>query len=255
MPQTILQPLIVSRRQGWPMCLLLVLFFTLHLAPLGHAQVPTGTISGTANDPTGAVLPGLTVTVTHTEKGLSRTLVTDDEGRYQAPNLAVGSYEVKAELPGFRTLVRSGIRLTVGRHAVVDLLLQIGEIADQVSVVGEAPLLETTSSSFSSLVDERRITELPLLNRDLTRLAYLQPGVALIARRDALPGERGKSTAGMRVFSFVSQPVFLSCVAPVYQDCRCFRYRIQSTTGFADGHARYAGSEGKIALHYPRRQP
>ncbi|MBI4482897.1 MAG: TonB-dependent receptor, partial [Acidobacteria bacterium] len=162
-------------------------FLTLGLLiaspPLVLAQLTTGTLSGTVTDATRAVLPGVTVTVRNADTGLVRTLITDAQGRYEAPNLPVGNYRVSAELAGFRTAIRSGIRLTVGRHAVVDLVLEIGELAEQLTVIGEAPLLETASATVSSLVDERRVTELPLNNRDLTQLAYLQPGVIKVPRR------------------------------------------------------------------------
>ena len=105
-------------------------------APL-IAQV--GTISGRVMDETGAVLPGVTVTITNLERGSIRTLVSGDEGIYRASALTLGSYEIQAELPGFRTAVRSGITLTVGQEAVVDLTLQVGEISERVVVTGEAP--------------------------------------------------------------------------------------------------------------------
>ena len=74
--------------------------------------------------------------VTNADTSLTRTLVTDANGRYTAPDLPPGPYEVKATLPGFSTVVRSGIRLTVGRDAVVDLTLKLGQISDQITVIG-----------------------------------------------------------------------------------------------------------------------
>ena len=141
------------------------------------AQLTTGTVTGVVKDGTGGVVPGVTITVSNVDTGASRTLVTDVQGRYEAPNLPVGNYSVKAELQGFRTTNRSGIALTVGRTAVVDLELAVGAMAEAVTVTGEAALLETTTATVSNLVDEQRVVDLPTINRDLTQLTFLQPGV------------------------------------------------------------------------------
>ena len=162
-------------------CVLLVAI--LFSAPI-IAQSNTGTISGRVMDETGAVLPGVTVTITNLERGSIRTLVSGDEGIYRASALTLGSYEIQAELMGFRTAIRSGITLTVGQEAVVDLTLQVGEISERVVVTGEAALVSTTSSSMSQLVSSRQIQDLPLNGRDYVQLATLQPGV-LVAQTGA----------------------------------------------------------------------
>ncbi|MBI4456389.1 MAG: TonB-dependent receptor [Acidobacteria bacterium] len=141
------------------------------------AQETTATISGLVRDDSGAVLPGVSISVKHLDTGRTRETVTDDEGRYHAPNLAVGNYEVQATLTGFQTAVRSGMKLTVGREAIVDFTLKIGEITEKVTVTGEAPLVETTKSELADLVDEKKIRDLPLNGRSYTQLALLQPGV------------------------------------------------------------------------------
>src|SRR2546429_1398194 len=133
---------------------------------LAVAQVTTGTISGTITDSTGAVVPGVTVNLKSVEKGISRTLGTDEGGRYRAPELALGSYEVTAEAAGFQTVVRSGITLTVGREAVVDFTLQVGTVTDKITVTGEAPLVQTANATVAALVDERAMRE----DRKSTRL-------------------------------------------------------------------------------------
>src|SRR5436853_2021173 len=145
---------------------------------LAVAQVTTGTISGTITDSTGAVVPGVTVSLKSVEKGISRTIKTDEGGRYRAPELALGSYEITAEVAGFETVVRSGITLTVGREAVVDFTLQVGTIADKITVTGEAPLVQTANATVAALVDERAMRELPLNGRSFADLTSIQPGVA-----------------------------------------------------------------------------
>ena len=156
----------------------LVLLVMLLMAPAGAwAQLTTGTITGVVKDSSGGFVPGVTVVVQNVETGAARTIVTGVDGRYEAPNLPVGNYAVKAELTGFQTTNRSGINLTVGRTAVVDLELKVGNMTEAVEVKGEAALLETTSATVSNLVDAKRVVELPLINRDLTQLTFLQPGV------------------------------------------------------------------------------
>ena len=140
----------------------------------------TGDVLGTVSDTTGAVLPGVEVTVTHVDTGISRTIISDDEGRYQVSNLSLGYYEITGSLPGFQTAVRDGIEITIGRRAVVNLTLNVGEISERVTVTGEAPLVETTSGSLGAIVDRRSVMELPLNGRDLTDLLTLQPGTVLV---------------------------------------------------------------------------
>jgi len=164
---------------GWVRSSALIIF--LIWASLGTAQLDTGTISGTVSDQSGGAIPGAAITIRNVETGVARNLVTNAAGRYEAAALPVGSYEVRTSLAGFQTLVRSGITLTVGRNAVVDMTLQVGEVAQAITVAGEASFVETTTATVSNLVDERRVSQIPLNNRDLTQLAFLQPGVLKMA--------------------------------------------------------------------------
>lgn len=120
------------------------------------------------------------VTVRNVDTGATRLLTSDAGGRYTAPELPLGNYEVQAQQTGFQTEVRSGIELTVGREAVVNLALKVGQVSDKVTITGEAPLVESTTSAMSSLVDERTIRDLPLNGRSYDRLALLQPGVVTL---------------------------------------------------------------------------
>ena len=139
-------------------------------------QMTNANISGTVKDDTGAVLPGSSVVVRNLDTGAVREVVTGDMGTYRAPNLSLGNYEVRAELVGFKTEVRRGIVLTVGRQAVVDFSLQVGEITEEVVVTGEAPLVETQNSTLSGLVEGKQIMDLPLNGRSLDQLIALQAG-------------------------------------------------------------------------------
>src|SRR5712692_9812558 len=154
-----------------------VLLIGVILGGLVSAQVSTGTISGVVQDPSGAAIPGAMVTVRNVDTGTARTLTTDAGGRYTAPDLTLGNYEVTAQQSGFQTEVRSGITLTVGRQEVINLALKVGQLSDKVTITAEAPLVESTTSAMSSLVDARSIRDLPLNGRSYDRLALLQPGV------------------------------------------------------------------------------
>src|SRR6266446_2575483 len=96
-------------------------------------------ISGFVRDTSGAVIPGVTVTAKQTESGLTRTVITNENGDYRMPSLPVGAYEVTAEILGFKPLVRSGINLSVAQEIVLNLTLEVGTTAEQVTVTGEAP--------------------------------------------------------------------------------------------------------------------
>ena len=162
----------------------LALSLFLLCAAVAAAQLTTGTISGTVTDQSGGSAPGVSITITNTETGISRTTTSGPTGRYNAPSLPLGNYEVRATLPGFQTSVRSGIQLTVGRNAVVNHILQVGEVTQAVTVTGEAALVETTTATVSNLVTEEQVLDLPLNNRDLVALTYLQPGVLKVPQSD-----------------------------------------------------------------------
>src|SRR5215471_16814792 len=141
-----------------------------------HAQGATATISGTVLDPTGAAIPGASITVKNLGTAFTQTVVSDDQGRYLAPDLPIGEYEVQGSLAGFQTMVRRGITLTVGSRPVVDLQLPIGQTGETVSVTGELSQVETTTSSVSSLVNQVQMRELPLNGRNFEQLILLAPG-------------------------------------------------------------------------------
>jgi carboxypeptidase family protein/TonB-dependent receptor-like protein len=164
-----------------PVLLIGVIFGALAVS----AQVTSGTISGVVQDPSGALIAGARVTVRNVDTGAARTVTSDAEGRYIAPVLPLGNYEVRGQQAGFQTEIRSGITLTVGREEVVNLTLRVGEQTQSVTVTAEAPLVETTTSAMSSLVDDRTIRDLPLNGRSYDQLAMLQPGVVTVGAGQA----------------------------------------------------------------------
>ena len=144
---------------------------------IAAAQGTTGSISGFITDDTNAALPGATVTVREVDTDQKRVIVTDAAGRYRAQALSPGRYEILVELQGFRPARMSEIQLTVGQDASANLQLKVGGIDEQVTVTGEAALVNMRQSSVAALVDEKQIRELPLNGRDFSQLTLLQPGV------------------------------------------------------------------------------
>jgi hypothetical protein len=140
------------------------------------AQVTTGTILGTVKDQSAAVLPQVSITVTNVGTGISRSAITGSRGEYRIPALSVGAYEVQAELVGFQSSLHRGITLSVGREAVIDFTLQVGSVAEQVTVTGEAPLLEITTATVSGVVSTQQIRDIPLNARSFIDLIPLQTG-------------------------------------------------------------------------------
>ncbi|MCH8267799.1 MAG: TonB-dependent receptor [Acidobacteria bacterium] len=163
---------------------------------MAQLQLTRGTISGAVTDQSGAAVPGAAITVKNVDTGVTRVLETGAVGKYEAPSLPPGNYEVRASLAGFQTTIRSGITLTVGRTAAVDLVLQVGEVAQVVTVTGEVTFVETNTATVSQRVDEQQVVDLPLNNRDLTQLIFLQPGVIRIPK-----GEFGFRSGMGDVFS------------------------------------------------------
>src|SRR5437016_5336666 len=145
---------------------------------LSFAQTSTATILGTVKDISGALVPGVSITVRHTESGLTRSLVSGERGAYTVPLLPVGAYEITTTMPGFKQQVRSGINLVVGQEAVVDLTLEVGAAAEQVTVTEEAPLVNTTTSSTSGVITEQQVKDLPLNGRSFDQLITLNVGVS-----------------------------------------------------------------------------
>ena len=152
---------------------LLVLFCVICGSQLVLAQVTTATITGTIRDETGAVVPGVSVDIRNVDTGTSRAATSDAAGRYRAPQLSLGTYEVQTELQGFRTEIRSGITLTVGAEAVVDFVMTVGAVTERITVTGEASLVETSGAAVSGLVGEREMGDLPLNGRSFDQLLIL----------------------------------------------------------------------------------
>jgi hypothetical protein len=163
--------------------LLSVCIFTIGLLFLSSSpllsQGNAGRISGTITDQTSGAVGGATVTVTDTQRGVTRTLTTDEAGVYLAPNLTPGNYSIKVESKGFKTIERQNVTLEIAQDIRVDLVLQPGEQNQTITVTESLPLVETTNASLGGTITNQTINELPLNGRNYQNLLSLRPGVQI----------------------------------------------------------------------------
>jgi hypothetical protein len=140
------------------------------------AQTIRGSVTGTVTDSTGAAVPGVTVTVTNTATGLSDSAVTNHEGSYTFPLLSPGSYDLVVEQSGFKKYRRGGIVVQIAQTTRVDIPLQVGDVAEAVEVIGESPLVRSTTAELGYVVEMKQIQALPLNGRLFEQLVTLTPG-------------------------------------------------------------------------------
>src|SRR5215831_11937434 len=141
------------------------------------AQTFRGGISGRVTDATGAVLPGVTVTVTNDATAVSRTTVTSTTGDFSVPDLPLGTSTIEATLQGFQT-VRTKVEVSVSQIASVELKMGLSQVAETINVTASTLLLDTVSTALSNVVRPKEVQDLPLNGRDFTRMLQLSPGVA-----------------------------------------------------------------------------
>ena len=149
----------------------------LFISIAAHAQVTTSTLVGLVRDASNAVIPGATVVATHEGTGVSREGVTDANGEFVFSALPAGPYTVKIELTGFKALENRGMQLGAGQTVRQTFALEVGAMAETVTVAGEAPLIETAASLQSDSLGSQEVRELPVNRRNLTNLMSLTAGV------------------------------------------------------------------------------
>ena len=147
---------------------------------VAFAQVGTGSISGTVTDSSGGVVAGASISVKNTQTGVVTPVTANEQGRYVAPDLVVGTYDVQAQMKGFQTQVHSGVVLAVGSNTVVDFSLPVGQVSETVTVEGATSQVNTTSAEISALVAPSQMEDLPLNGRDFEQLILLAPGVQTV---------------------------------------------------------------------------
>ena len=173
-------------------CITRILPLLLTLSLLALAQGPSGEITGTVKDSSGAVMPGASVLLTNAATGAKRTVASNAAGVYGFPALPPGTYTVTVEHVGFQKHTRSDIQLQVQQSARLDFALVIGQVAETVEVTGGAPLLATENSTVGQVIENKRIVELPLNGRNYLQLTALSPGVTI----NSAPSGGGTSFQG-----------------------------------------------------------
>src|SRR5262249_23160281 len=150
---------------------------------------------GSVFDQTQAVVVGAAVTITDTQRGLTRNLTSNDAGEYVATNLLAGTYTVKVSAPGFRIVERRNVPLEVATDARVDFVLQPGDTQQTVTITEEAPLVDSTSAVLGGTLTNQTINEMPLNGRNFMNLLQLRPGVMIMPGG----GKWSQTTNGLRV--------------------------------------------------------
>lgn len=156
---------------------LLVLFAFVICASAAHAQSVRATILGTITDASGASVPKATVTARQTATGLTRVETTSDSGEYSIQQLPVGLYNITVEQPGFKKSERTNIELRVDDKLRIDIKLDVGQTSETVAVEASTPIINTDSSTMGNVVENKKVTELPLNGRNVLQLNLLVPGV------------------------------------------------------------------------------
>ncbi|MGC2793723.1 MAG: carboxypeptidase-like regulatory domain-containing protein, partial [Candidatus Sulfotelmatobacter sp.] len=177
----------------------LLLLAAIAIPAVSSAQDATGRIFGAVYDQQAAVIAAAQITVTNTATQVVRTAVTDDEGRFQVLALPIGSYKVKAEHAGFRTVISTEQKLLINQALRIDIKMEVGAASQTVDVGAEAAAVETVNPTLGQSITGRTLTNMPLNGRDALDLALLQPGVT--ESNDDNAGAGNYSIAGGRTDS------------------------------------------------------
>ena len=228
--------------------ILATLLFALFIASPALAQI--GQINGAITDKTGAVIPGATVKAVETATGLSRDTVTGSDGRYVFTALRPTSYDLTAELAGFQSSLRKGLLLQANENLTVNFVLELGNLAETITVAGVSPTVDTTSSAISEVVDSKRIVELPLNGRDAATLSTLVPGMVLTSvdreSGKTIPGALRMSTNGTESRQVSFRLDGTSHVDPYYQQNQPFPFP-DALQEFSIQTSNYSAAQGNSA--------
>jgi hypothetical protein len=170
----------------------------LVLLAVPRAYAQTASLTGTVTDSIGAVLPGATITITQVQTNFSRTFTTDERGDYRVSLLPPGRYRIEAALPGFKTAIKENIVLSVDDLLRVDFTLPVGEVTEKLLVETTTPIVQSETSSVGTVIDNRKVVELPLNGRQFESLAQLVPGTVSAAPGSSLSFRGGFNAAGAR---------------------------------------------------------
>jgi len=232
----------LSRKTG-----LVLAFLALTLFLSGakvSAQTTLVTLEGTVTDEQGTPLPGATVAAKNTGTGYTKSATTKEDGRFILSGLVAGPYECEVTIPGFATEIRKGLTFAVGARATIDFVLKQTAIAEEVVITAQSPMVETTKSEISGVVDRLKIDSLPLLDRDFSALTLIKAGVAAeggAVRSNAQPyGSEDILTDGVSNEWVGTNEVNMSVPADAIQEFRVMTNQYEAEYGNASGMVRSA---------------
>ena len=178
-------------------CFAFSLLLIALLPVVGLAQRATSGLNGVVTDSSGAVVPKVTVTLTSESERYVRTTVSDSAGVYVFSDLTPGVYNISAQAPSFKKVVVTGIRLFVGHDVVQNLMLELGTVTQQVSVIATAPLLRQNTAEVGTVIEGKALTDIPLNGRSFTQLNFLLPGVSTDKNNGSPSGGNQLNAANM----------------------------------------------------------
>ena len=157
--------------------LVLVVGTILLSSSTATAQVSSGKVLGVVTDNSGGVLPGASIVLRNLGTGVTRETVSNDRGQYEVPGVQPGRYQIDAEVSGFRRVSHGPIVIQVNQETRLDIVLQLGEVAETITVQGTGTVVQTTTATIGKVVEEKQIVALPLTDRNFASLGLLTPGV------------------------------------------------------------------------------
>jgi hypothetical protein len=176
-----------------------LLSLALAAPAMAQSTAANGSIEGTISDASGGVLPGVTVTVYNVDTGTERSVVSNEHGLFRAPLLPLGTYRVVAELQGFKKFEQSGIKLSVGQTAVVNVTMGVGTVNETITVLADSPLLDTARIDIGHTLTDQEVHNLPLVARNPYNFALAQPGVTGIENVEFGVPRLAANGAAMRI--------------------------------------------------------
>jgi hypothetical protein len=220
-----------------------------------HVAAQTASLTGVVTDPSGLVVPAVKITATQVQTSLSFSTNGDETGHYLLPNLPIGLFTVTAETAGFKRFTQTGVELTVDLRALLNVKLEVGDMAERIEVAGEASRVDVQTATIQDLVDSRHVLDLPINGRDVYQLAKLVPGTGSsgLNINGGRAGQRS-TTANVRLDGAMNVEQNLLTVLPSPSPDAVQEFTIQTSVpsakyGYAAGVIEIATKSGTNQLH------
>src|ERR1051325_10413610 len=167
------------RQKGSSLAICVFVWASVFLLGINALAQSTTSIHGVVTDPTGAIVPGVNVTIEDKGTGATHTAITDDAGRYQILQIPPGIYKIRAELSGFKTVIQDNLQLLVNTPTTLNLkFVEVGQVSESVEVTAAAAAINSVDALIGNTIQNNQIVSLPLEGRDIVKLLSLQPGLA-----------------------------------------------------------------------------